>query len=55
MHKTQILISFQHVIGHIKLSGNMPFKKKGKYYYSPSGKKMTLKQVRAYYARKRNG
>lgn len=33
----------------------MPFKKKGKYYYSPSGKKMTLKQVRAYYARKRNG
>ena len=31
----------------------MPFKKRGKYYYSPSGKKMTLKQVQAYYARKK--
>ena len=30
----------------------MPFKKKGKYYYSPSGKKLTPKQVKAYYATK---
>ena len=29
---------------------SMPFKKKGKYYYSPSGKKLTPKQVKAYYA-----
>ena len=30
----------------------MPFKKKGKFYYSPRGKKYTAKQVRAYYATK---
>ena len=30
----------------------MPFKKKGKYYYSPSGKKFTSKQVKLYYATK---
>lgn len=30
----------------------MPFKKKGKYYYSPSGRKMTKSQVQAYYAKK---
>jgi len=29
---------------------NMPFKKRGKYYYSPSGRKYTARQVRAYYA-----
>ena len=29
---------------------NMPFKKKGKFYYSPSGRKYTAKQVRAQYA-----
>jgi len=28
----------------------MPFKKRGKYYYSPSGKRYTLKQVKSYYA-----
>lgn len=28
----------------------MPFKKRGKYYYSPSGRKYTARQVRAYYA-----
>ena len=28
----------------------MPFKKRGKYYYSPSGKKYTAKQVKLYYA-----
>jgi len=28
----------------------MPFKKRGKFYYSPSGRKYTAKQVRAYYA-----
>ena len=28
----------------------MPFKKKGKYYYSPSGRRYTAKQVRLYYA-----
>jgi hypothetical protein len=28
----------------------MPFKKKGKYYVSPSGKKFTKKQVALYYA-----
>lgn len=31
----------------------MPFKKRGKFYYSPSGRKMTLSQVRAYYAKKK--
>lgn len=30
----------------------MPFKRRGKYYYSPSGKKFTVKQVRLYYATK---
>lgn len=30
----------------------MPFKKRGKYYYSPSGRKYTKKQVQAYYASK---
>jgi len=30
----------------------MPFKKKGKYYYSPSGKRYTSKQVKLYYASK---
>ena len=30
----------------------MPFKKKGKFYYSPSGRKYTAKQVRAYHAGK---
>jgi len=30
----------------------MPFKKRGKYYYSPSGKKWTKKQVIAYHASK---
>ena len=30
----------------------MPFKKRGRFYYSPSGKKYTAKQVRAYYATK---
>jgi len=36
----------------------MPFVKKGKYYYSPSGRKYTAKQVRLYYATrgfKKNG
>jgi hypothetical protein len=39
----------------------MPFKKKGKYYVSPSGRKFTKKQVALYYAtgfkktRKKNG
>lgn len=28
----------------------MPFKKRGKYYYSPSGRRYTARQVRAYYA-----
>lgn len=28
----------------------MPFQKKGKYYYSPSGRKYTPAQVRLYYA-----
>ena len=28
----------------------MPFKKKGKKYVSPSGKKYSKKQVKAYYA-----
>ena len=28
----------------------MPFKKKGKEYVSPKGKKYTKKQVKAYYA-----
>ena len=28
----------------------MPFEKRGKYYYSPSGRKYTAKQVRLYYA-----
>lgn len=28
----------------------MPFKKRGKYYYSPSGRKYTKKQVEVYYA-----
>lgn len=28
----------------------MPFKKVGKYYYSPSGRKWTKKQVALYYA-----
>ena len=32
----------------------MPFTKRGKYYYSPNGKKMTLKQVQAYYAKTKN-
>lgn len=31
----------------------MPFKKKGKDYYSPSGKKMTKKQVMAYHAKRK--
>jgi len=30
--------------------GNMPFVKRGKYYYSPSGRKYTEKQVKLYYA-----
>ena len=30
----------------------MPFVKKGKYYYSPSGRKFTKKQVAMYYATK---
>lgn len=30
----------------------MPFKKAGKYYRSPSGKRYTKRQVRAYYATK---
>jgi len=30
--------------------GNMPFEKRGKYYYSPSGRKYTEKQVKLYYA-----
>lgn len=30
----------------------MPFQKRGKYYYSPSGRKFTKKQVVAYYASK---
>ena len=30
----------------------MPFKKRGKYYYSPSGRKFTKKQVAMYYATK---
>ena len=30
----------------------MPFKKRGKNYCSPSGKKYTAKQVKAYYATK---
>lgn len=29
----------------------MPFKKKGNYYYSPSGREMTLEQVQAYYTK----
>ena len=28
----------------------MPFVKRGRYYYSPSGKKYTAKQVKLYYA-----
>lgn len=28
----------------------MPFVKKGRYYYSPGGRKYTRRQVRAYYA-----
>ena len=28
----------------------MPFKKQGRYYVSPTGKKFTKKQVMAYYA-----
>ena len=28
----------------------MPFKKRGRHYYSPSGRKYTARQVRAYYA-----
>jgi hypothetical protein len=28
----------------------MPFERKGKYYYSPSGKRYTRKQVIMYYA-----
>jgi hypothetical protein len=28
----------------------MPFKKRGRYYYSPSGRRWTAKQVRLYYA-----
>lgn len=28
----------------------MPFKKQGKYFASPSGKRYTRRQVRAYYA-----
>ncbi|MHC4464241.1 MAG: hypothetical protein ACYS30_22855 [Planctomycetota bacterium] len=32
----------------------MPFKKKGKYYYSPSGKRYTKKQVDDYHNRKRS-
>jgi hypothetical protein len=28
----------------------MPFVKKGKYYYSPSNRKYTAKQVKLYYA-----
>jgi hypothetical protein len=31
----------------------MPFKKKGKGYESPSGKKMGKEQVQAYYAKKK--
>jgi len=27
----------------------MPFKKRGKFYYSPSGRRYTAKQVRLYY------
>jgi hypothetical protein len=30
----------------------MPFKKRGKFYYSPSGRKFTKKQVKFYYATK---
>ena len=30
----------------------MPFVKRGKYYYSPSGRKFTKKQVAMYYATK---
>lgn len=30
----------------------MPFKKRGRFYYSPSGRKFTKKQVVAYYASK---
>lgn len=30
----------------------MPFTKRGKNYYSPSGRKYTARQVRAYYATK---
>ena len=30
--------------------GSMPFEKRGKYYYSPSGRKYTEKQVKLYYA-----
>ncbi len=32
----------------------MPFKKVGNHYESPSGRKMTLSQVKAYYAKKGN-
>jgi len=28
----------------------MPFKRRGKYYYSPSGRRYTKKQVQMYYA-----
>lgn len=28
----------------------MPFTKRGNFYYSPSGRRYTKKQVRAYYA-----
>lgn len=30
----------------------MPFKRRGRYYYSPSGRKFTKKQVALYYATK---
>ena len=30
----------------------MPFKKRGKFYYSPSGRRFTAKQVKMYYATK---
>ncbi len=33
----------------------MPFTKRGRYYYSPSGRRMTAAQVRAYYAKKGKG
>ncbi|MFA5355776.1 MAG: hypothetical protein WC302_03575, partial [Candidatus Paceibacterota bacterium] len=31
----------------------MPFRKRGRYYYSPSGRKYTARQVRFYYASKK--